>query len=377
MELTNLPLIAGAGPVGLAAALFLARQGVRVRLIDRRATPSDWSRALAVNPRTLDLLEPTGLTATMLSMGLPIHGATFYRDRREIASVSFDKLPHRYPYMLALSQSTTERLLADALAKLGGSVERGVELTNLCHDGNGVKAELKHAANPETPEHMKCPWLLAADGARSVVRSTLGLSFEGSTFARDWHLADAPLDTRLVDDRAHIFFLPGGRFVFCIRVVHDRAAPVPPLWRIMGNLPDPVAHLPMATAAGPAVWASRFTIAHRLAERLSAGRIFLAGDAAHVHSPVGARGMNLGIEDAWSFAQAIRTNRLDAYGPARHRVDRGVVRRVELVTRMARGESMAARFARRFLLPRVVSVPAARRRMLATLSGLDHPLPAP
>jgi 2-polyprenyl-6-methoxyphenol hydroxylase-like FAD-dependent oxidoreductase len=378
VDQTNLPLIAGAGPVGLAAALFLARGGVRTRIIERREHPSTQSRALAVNPRTLELLEPTGVTAKMLELGLPIRGGQFWRNGKVAAHVSFSGLQHKYPFMLALSQATTERLLEDALRDADGSVERGIELIDCRNEAEHVDVELRRGPEDGRSEHVNCPWLLGADGAHSTARGMLGLAFEGSTLAREWHLADVPMETTLAEDHAHAFFLDDGAFVFCLRVIEDKNSPPKgaPLWRIIANLPQPIERLEMARAAGPAVWASRFRIEHRIAERLQEGHVFLAGDAAHVHSPIGARGMNLGIEDAWTFSRLLLEGQPQRYGPLRRKIDRRVVRQIERLTGIVRGESGMSRFIRRWLLPRAVGIAALRNRAIKTLTGLDHPLVA-
>ena len=136
------PLIAGAGPVGLAAALFLTRNGQTPRVIEQQHAPSQQSKALAVNPRTLDLLGPTGVTQRMLEIGLPVHGVRFYRNDRNVASLSLAGIHPKYPYMLALSQATSERLLAEALQAAGGKVERGMKLVNCRGSATGVEAEI-------------------------------------------------------------------------------------------------------------------------------------------------------------------------------------------------------------------------------------------
>jgi 2-polyprenyl-6-methoxyphenol hydroxylase-like FAD-dependent oxidoreductase len=248
---TNLPLIAGAGPVGLAAALFLAQGGVRSRIIERRERPSTQSRALAVNPRTLELLEPTGVTAKMLELGLPIRGGQFWRNGKVVAQVSFGGLQHKYPFMLALSQATTERLLEDALRDVGGGVERGIELIDCRNEAEHVSIELRRGTAEGRSERATCPWLLGADGAHSTARGMLGLAFEGSTLAREWHLADVPMETTLAEDHAHAFFLDDGAFVFCLRVIEDKNSPPKgaPLWRIIANLPQPIERLEMAASA--------------------------------------------------------------------------------------------------------------------------------
>jgi 2-polyprenyl-6-methoxyphenol hydroxylase-like FAD-dependent oxidoreductase len=370
---TALPLIAGAGPVGLAAALFLARRGIRVRLIEKQEKRSSQSRALAVNPRTLELLEPTGVTAKMLELGLQIQSGQFWQGDKVGGRFFINSLQHKYPFMLALSQATTERLLEDALRQAGGHVEYGVELIDCHNEAQHVSVEIRRSGRSET---LTCPWMLAADGAHSTARGMLGLGFEGSTLAREWHLADVPLETVLEQDRAQVVFLDGGGFIFCLRVVEDKNNPPPgaPLWRVIANVPDPVKRLEMARAAGPAVWTSRFRIEHRIAERLDAGHVFLAGDAAHLHSPMGARGMNLGIEDAWTFSRLVLDGQMARYGPLRRQIDLRVVRQIERLTAIVRGESPIPRLIRRWVLPRIVHIPMIRNRMVTTLTGLDHPL---
>jgi 2-polyprenyl-6-methoxyphenol hydroxylase-like FAD-dependent oxidoreductase len=255
-------------------------------------------------------------------------------------------------------------------------VEYGVELIDCHNEAQHVRVELRRSGEDHRSETHACPWMLAADGAHSTARGMLGLGFEGSTLAREWHLADVPLETELEQDRAQVIFLDGGGFIFCLRVVEDKNNPPPgaPLWRVIANVPDPVARLEMARAAGPAVWTSRFRIEHRIAERLQDGRVFLAGDAAHLHSPMGARGMNLGIEDAWTFSRLVLDGQMARYGSLRRQIDLRVVRQIERLTGIVRGESSISRLIRRWVLPRIVRIPMIRNRMITTLTGLDHPL---
>jgi 2-polyprenyl-6-methoxyphenol hydroxylase-like FAD-dependent oxidoreductase len=213
------PLIVGAGPVGKGAALFLRREGVEARVIDVAEEPSRYSKALAVNPRTLEILERTGVTEKMLALGLRIQGGRVWDEDRLLAEIPLSRLEHKYPFMLGLSQATTERLLGEALEEAGGTVERGTGLVS-CRDGpDGVEAVLKHSSNG-AEETALYPWLLAADGAHSTTRHSLGVEFHGTSFERPWYLADLPLSTSLENDRAHVVFLRGGGFVFLVRVVN-------------------------------------------------------------------------------------------------------------------------------------------------------------
>ena len=288
MNHSDRPLIVGAGPVGLGAALFLARQGPAPRVVEMRDEPTQHSKALAVNPRTLDIFEPTGLTQQMLDLGMPLRGVRFYRDQKVVASLSLTHIHRKYPFMLGLSQAITERLLAEGLVAAGGSVERGVKLVECRTLADGVEATLEHS-DDGSREVVSCPWMLAADGAHSTAREQMGVKFPGSSFAIEWHLIDVPLRTALAPDLVHIFFLTGGAFLLVLRVVDDVRHDGVPLWRVLGNRPDPLSWLAGAEPTGQPVWTSSFHIAHRLNATFATGGVYFAGDAAHIHSPAGAR----------------------------------------------------------------------------------------
>jgi 2-polyprenyl-6-methoxyphenol hydroxylase-like FAD-dependent oxidoreductase len=376
MSQPDRPLIVGAGPVGLGAALFLARQGLPARVVEMRDEPDLQSRALAVNPRTLDILESTGITRRMLELGLRMHGVRFYRKGRVVAALSLANIHPRYPFMLALSQAVTERLLAEGLEAAGGAVERGVKLVGCRTLADAVEATLEPSAGGPR-EVVRCPWLLAADGAHSIARQQLGIDFIGSSFAPEWYLADVPLRTTLAPDQVHIFFLPKGAFLLVLRAVNDARQETTgtTLWRVIGNRPEPLSQLVQAEPAGAPVWTSNFHIAHRINVTLAAGGVYFAGDAAHVHSPAGARGMNLGLEDAWVFAELARANRLSDYDRLRWTVDRQVVRRVKLISRIAAAESLFYRFVRAYVLPLAIKIPFLRAGIVGAVTGLDHELP--
>lgn len=373
MTASDRPLIVGAGPVGLGAALFLAAGGVVPRLIDLRETPADRSKALAVNPRTLSILAPFGVTRAMLDMGLRIQGMRLSRRGRVVARVAFQRVHAEYPFMLALTQATTERLLTEALVAAGGRVERGTKLVACRDEPDGVEATLEHASGGPR-EVVRCPWLLAADGAHSDVRHQMGIDFPGATFAREWYLADVPLRTDLSADHANVVFLDQGGFQFFIRVVDGVSRDVA-LWRVVSDRPDPLSCLAGAEPAGPAIWSSSFRVAHRTIARMSSGNVHFAGDAAHVHSPIGARGMNLGLEDAWVFAHLALAGRLSEYDRLRRPVVQRVVRQVHLLSRMAQMRSRPARWVRDLALPRVFHLGAIQGRVARTVTGLDHDLP--
>lgn len=366
------PLIVGAGPVGLAAAVFLSRQGLAPRIIDSSPQPSNNSRALAVNPRTLELLESAGITEKMLAIGKKIHGGCLWRNDKTIAEFSLNDFPHKYPFMLALSQATTQRLLEADLNIHGIHVERNTALAH-CRDQHG-RAEADIKLPDDSLQTTQIPWMLAADGARSTARQELSIPFSGSTFENHWHLMDVTLSTSLPEDRAHIIFTDDG-FLFMLRVVDEteKMRTGDPLWRLIANFPDLLQRLEMAKPTAEPSWKSEFRISHRINDRLQQGQVYFAGDAAHIHSPMGARGMNLGIEDAWVLTQLLHQNRLTEYGALRRKIDRQVVKRVELFSRIVAGESFLTRTLRR-IFPKLIRFGAIRRRMLLTVTGLDHAL---
>jgi len=377
MSNRQLPLVVGAGPVGTAAAMFLARAGVATRIIDKATEKSTQSRALAVNPRTLEILDPTGISQRIIDRGIRVSGANLWRSNKVLRQVNIGLLKHKYPFLVALSQATTERYLEEEFNRAGGQVERGMEMVACRNTADGVEVDLKNVSTGAA-ETVSCPWMLAADGAHSVARHQLNVAFPGSSFDQKWHLADVMLNTTLAEDRAHISFVGHG-FLFLLRVVgDDESQSGDPLWRVLGNFDDPVQVTEQvfgAKATRPLVWSSEFHIAHRLNAQMQVGNVYFAGDAAHIHSPMGARGMNLGIEDAWVLANLVLAGRIQEYGAMRHPVDHGVVKRVEFFSRIVKGESLASRVARLFGVGVLSHIPVLQGQLLRTVSGLDHPLP--
>jgi 2-polyprenyl-6-methoxyphenol hydroxylase-like FAD-dependent oxidoreductase len=362
------PLIVGAGPTGLAAALFLAEGGVHCRIVDKAPSPNLHSRAQVVNPRSLELLDQTGVTDAILREARKIRRAVFYEDWRQLAELEFSQAPSDFP-MAVLPQARTEALLSDALAARGVVPERGTALGSFSQDHDGVDATLISA---EGSESCRAPILLAADGAHSKVRAALGVSLEGSGFPEDWPLYDIELDPPLDADSAHVAFVEGG-MVFLLRIE-------PGVWRVFGNVPQPLSHLPRGTRVGKLHWQSSFHLSDCVAAREQVGRVVLAGDAAHVHAPVAARGMNLGIEDAFVFAHCAfdaldgDVDRLSDYGALRHAVHTRVVGRIDRLTRLARGQPAIIGLLRRFVMPAVTAFGPTRRAMAELVTGLDHPI---
>ena len=366
---TPVPLmIVGAGPTGLTAALFLARRGTPVRIIDGAMQPSTTSKALLVNPRSLEMLKESGVAARIIAAGWAVEGMAMHLGNREVASVD---LQHQMPQLpIGLAQARTEALLNDALEAFGVRVERGVSLQTLQQDAQQVTLTLQQADG--STQIAQAPLVFGADGARSVVRHALGVDFAGGALPEPWLLWDVRLTTPLDPLRVHIGLQPDG-FLF---LMHLQAG----IWRVIGNGADPLAQLPYSSVPGEVMWQSQFHIAHRVASKASVGRVALGGDAAHIHSPLGARGMNLGIEDAYVFADCAfdaldgKLERMQEYAELRQPVHRQVVRNIAALTRLMRGRPAPMRWLRNNLMPELVKVAPLRRRLLKTVAGLDHPL---
>lgn len=373
-------LIVGAGPVGLTAAIVLTQHGHDVVVVDRQAEGTNTSRAAVVHPHTLELLEPYDVVDDLVARG--VHTPTFtIRDRDDLLiAVPFSELPTRYPYTLMISQADTEAFLLNRLEQLGGKVLRPADVT-------GIRQTVDHAiATLADGQQIRARYLVGADGMHSTVREQAGIAFTGGTYGESFALADVRLSGGVPADEVILYFSPAGLVV---------VAPLPDgMYRIVATVDEAPQHPdiafvqslldergPVATPAvvDQVVWGSRFRVHHRIADAFRDNRILLAGDAAHVHSPAGGQGMNLGIEDAVivgeSLSQVLDAGAdetlLDDYAAARHHTARGVVAMTSRLTELATASSR-----RRPIRNRVMrlagKVPAVRRALAWRLSGLDR-----
>jgi 2-polyprenyl-6-methoxyphenol hydroxylase-like FAD-dependent oxidoreductase len=354
-------VIAGAGPVGLTAAIELKRRGHKVRIVDPDTGVSPESRALAVNQRSLDLLAPSGVTDSLLAAGHKVRRMVIRTPSRVLARLDLADIPHKHNFLLVLAQSRSEEILARHFVALGGTVERGVGLT-------GFVDESKVLARLSSGRQATCDLLVGADGAHSLVRKTLGLGFDGETEAEEFGLADVELaDWPYPFDTAVLTVLPG------------HLAPFIPMGeghgRFITTVPDCLNHLPPVAKVRKAGWNTDFRISYRQVSSYQKGHVFLAGDAAHIHSPVGGRGMNLGMEDACWFAHLVSQGREAEYTALRHPVGAHVLGFTRSFTSFARAGGLRRAMMLNVLLPIIASVPFVRRRMFNALTAGDTPLP--
>jgi 2-polyprenyl-6-methoxyphenol hydroxylase-like FAD-dependent oxidoreductase len=382
-------LIVGAGPVGLTLAAELARFGVSIRIIERSPRPTETSKALVVWSRTLELLDRTGCTPAFLEAGLKGHGASLRAGQTILGRPRFDDIASAYNFALMIPQRDTERLLIAHLGSLGIEVERQVELVGFSESGDGFNAVLGLADGRR--EIVSVPWLLGCDGAHSAVRHKLNVEFPGSTQDDDWMIADVRLegDHAPPHDEVSIYFhhdgpfvifpLPGRRArVIATRGKTDAAHPRPdPSLTDVQALIDERAGGGF-TASDP-VWLTNFRINERKVLQYRHGRIFLAGDAAHIHSPAGGQGMNTGMQDAinlaWKLAMVVRGDAreslLDSYSPERSAVGDMVLRNATALTDVATLTNPAAQVARNLAARFLLGFHAVRHEMAATMSEID------
>ncbi|MGH3678098.1 MAG: FAD-dependent monooxygenase [Mycobacterium sp.] len=352
-------LIAGAGPIGLTAAIELARRGIDVRIVDPIPDPPQYAKAVGVQPRTLEVFEGMGVLRRILDAAIEMNGQIVYVNGEKTGQVDF-ATPADIPFgFIAIPQYATERVLREELAMHGVHIERGLRVDGFEQDAAGVTATLVGDGGQQTA---RAGYLIGADGAHSTVRKALGLTFEGAAFEEQYLLGDVEVDWSLprgygiramhqtdgnTDDLLVCIPLPGrGRYRMSMLVPDELGG---------GSAADGVAHgfegarkpelghiqavldrlAPEPTTARNLRWSSVFRISHRIVDGYGRGRVFVAGDAAHIHPPTGAQGMNTGIQDAhnlaWKLALAVSgvaaPGLLDSYDAERRPVGEEVVGR--------------------------------------------------
>lgn len=329
-------IIIGAGPAGMASALFLHQKGIRAGIIEKRADISQHSKALGANPRSLELLEQIRLTEKFLSRGRKMHRLNIWQGHRKIFVNQLSHVRHKYPFMLILPQRASEEILQQALIARNIHIERGVELAAFQPAEGNMALTLSKDGEEEKRNY---PLVIGADGAHSQVRKSLNIHFEGFRYEEVWEIYDVALDTPLAQDDGHVMLLEDGGMIM-IRLSDN-------IWRVASNMKNTLNYLPAGTVAGQIVWQSGFHISHRIAQSLGNDKVVLIGDAAHLHSPVGARGMNLGIEDAYLSAALISQGRLGEYQALRWKYLKNTVARINAMTQVVTGQNTTAKMIRK------------------------------
>jgi 2-polyprenyl-6-methoxyphenol hydroxylase-like FAD-dependent oxidoreductase len=370
-------LVVGAGPTGLALAASLVDKGVAATVVDRQPAGSNTSRAAVVNARTLEVLDGLDVSRRLVKEGIQAPRFTIRDGARTLIPVDFSTLPTDYPYSLMVPQATTERLLLDRLTELGGTVIRPKTLTSVTQDAEGVTVAF------EDGDVIRARYVVGADGIHSTVREQAGIGFQGDVYQESFTLADVRLQGETPVDEVVLFWakegltvvapLPGGNY----RIVAPVAdAPEEPSAEFIQQVLDERGPGAGRIVVTDVIWGSRFRVHHRVADTYRAGRLLLAGDAAHVHSPAGGQGMNLGIQDGVALADALAKvlggapdSVLDEYSAARRPIAQQVVEMTDRLTRLATLPRIA-RPIRNVAIGIAGRIPAVRRALAMRLSGL-------
>jgi 2-polyprenyl-6-methoxyphenol hydroxylase-like FAD-dependent oxidoreductase len=371
-------LVVGAGPTGLMLANQLVRRGVRTLIIDRHAGPSLETRALGVQARTLEIYAQLGIVDQALALGRRGSGGNIWADGERRAHVGLSDAGDQvtpYPFILILGQDDNERIMGENLRAIGGSVEWNTELVSLAQQGDSVRAELKGANGSR---RISAAWVAGCDGARSTVRESCGITFAGAPYEHVFFVADTEMTGSMVPDEVNVYlFRKGFHLLFPMRGKDH--------WRLVAILPPelrdkpdlkfdeviPVLHKDASEnlQIKSCSWFSTYRIHHRGAVRFREGRCFVLGDAAHIHSPVGAQGMNTGLQDAynlgWKVALVVKNQAkaqlLDSYEQERLPVAHALLNGTDRAFQMVVSDSWIAGLLRTKILARIAAFAVNRK----------------
>jgi 2-polyprenyl-6-methoxyphenol hydroxylase-like FAD-dependent oxidoreductase len=363
-------LIVGAGPTGLVLALWLIKQGVQVRIIDRASGPGTTSRALAVQARTLELYRQLDLTEPVLEQGYQIPAINLWVKGRNEATISFEKIAEGLsPYgPFIFPQDEHERLLVKRLEELGTLVERDTQLLSFEEKPEAVSATFQKGEQPA--ETCEARYLIGSDGARSIVRQGLGIGFSGGTYQQLFYVADVEASGPALNGELHIdldqsdfiivFPLKGQNRARLVGMIREERSVSAESLRFE-DVSDR-AREQMKVTIDKVHWFSTYRVHHRVAEHFRKGRSFLLGDAAHIHSPAGGQGMNTGIGDAinlaWKLKAVLRGEApealLDTYEIERQAFARKLVSSTDKGFSLATAQGPVAEFIRTRIVPIVV-----------------------
>ena len=384
-------LIIGAGPTGLVLALWLARLGVRVRIVDKTAEPGTTSRALAVQARTLELYQQLDLTEAVVARGHRVPAVNLWVKGEAVARLPFERVGSGltpYPFLHIFPQDQHERLLIERLGAFGVEVERRTELVNFTNRENGITARLRGPGGQQVDCEAK--YIAGCDGARSTVREAIGTGFPGGTYRQVFYVADVEAAGPAANGELHVdldeadflgvFPLAGEGKARLIGTVRDERADRADTLTFKDVSDRAINHLKVQV--NKVNWFSTYHVHHRVTQHFRKGRAFLLGDAAHIHSPAGGQGMNTGIGDAinlaWKLAAVIAGRApdklLDSYEAERIGFARRLVATTDRVFSFATSEGRLADFLRTrvapLLIPRVIAFEPVREFMFRTVSQI-------
>ena len=399
-------MVIGAGPVGLTLANEVMRHGASCRIVEKAQGVREVSKAMILHVRTQEALDKVGVAERAVREAQPLTEVVVHAYGEPIGSWSLEGIDSPYPHPLILGQNRTQHALIDLLASRGGGVEWGVEAVGFQQDADGVTTTLR-AQGTQPDRTVRSRYLVGAEGSNSLVRKSLGLTFEGERYAGEQFIqADCRLKWSLPKGRSYLFLTADG-YLMAIEFPDD-------VVRIFISLPDSNAAGAAAAAAqagalealdeqptlaeiaghltrltgyacelSDPIWLARYRTSHRYADCFSKGRAFVAGDAAHVHVPIGGQGMNTGIQDAfnlgWKLAGvatgALRETVLESYDAERHAVAASLIRGTDLAYRGVLHPSEARQRAARWFGPYLIRNTLVRGFMRDTLEELNIAYP--
>jgi 2-polyprenyl-6-methoxyphenol hydroxylase-like FAD-dependent oxidoreductase len=307
-------LIVGAGPTGLTAGVELVRRGIKAQIIDRRDGGSTLSRAVGINPRSLEILTPSGVTTKLLAKGIKYNSLRIYREDKlwtNLLLTAAAPLQHGHNYMLGLPQDETEAILRDTFVSLGGVVNYDTELTGIAQNDDEVIAQT-------TKGQLSCEYLIGADGTKSATRDAVGIEYHGHELPDIWSIADVDVDNWSNLDSATLCLMRNGKMAAILPLGEKR-------FRLVSNTDSALTAQPLDINVTNVRREGQFKIILYQVKDYSKGRVFLAGDSAHSQSPVGGRGMNLGIADAADLAARFATGDLLTYSRDRYKEGKRVM----------------------------------------------------
>jgi 2-polyprenyl-6-methoxyphenol hydroxylase-like FAD-dependent oxidoreductase len=393
-EMTDV-LVIGAGPVGLTLACELKRHGANVRLVEKKAEPLQHPNAAIVHVRTLEILSAMGAIGGFLKEGYPFPGIHVRAFGKRIGFVNAGGVDSPYPMPRTLGQQITERLLNEHFSRLGGRVERSVEAVGLEQDAKEVRVRLHHLAEGKREEVATARWVVGCEGSASMTREALAIPFSGDRYTgKEFLQVDANVRWTyphgygyqfITGEHILLFFAynnEGHYRIICARNDRDPENTTPPTLEEMQELVRAIAD-PAAELVDP-VWFNRFRSGHRFAARFREGRVFLAGDAGHVHIPIGGQGMNYGMHDAfnlgWKLAAVAkgeaRPELLDTYEAERHPADEALVRATDFAFHLMVQPHAASRMALQLFGSTLLSLETFQTRIRNTLAELNVAYPA-